>query len=133
MSVNILNELNSTVESVEIALESYYKSNQSIDNLVDAMRYSLLGGGKRIRAFLTLTFAKMYGGTLEAAMPFACAVEMIHAYSLIHDDLPAMDNDDIRRGKPSCHIKFGEATALLAGDSLLTSNRQSPDGFLQGD
>ncbi len=120
MSVNIVNELNSTVERVERELESYYKSNHTVDNLVDAMKYSLLGGGKRIRAFLTLAFAKMYGGSEEAAMPFACSVEMIHAYSLIHDDLPAMDNDDMRRGKPSCHIKFGEATALLAGDSLLT-------------
>lgn len=120
MGFNVVNELNSAVEKVESALEAYYSSNKATEKLTDAMKYSLLGGGKRIRAFLTLSFAKMYGATEEAAIPFACAVEMIHAYSLIHDDLPCMDNDDMRRGKPSCHIKFGEATALLAGDSLLT-------------
>ncbi|MBQ7371058.1 MAG: polyprenyl synthetase family protein, partial [Blautia sp.] len=86
----------------------------------DAMRYSVLGGGKRIRAFLVLTVAKLFGASEEAAMPFACAMEMVHAYSLIHDDLPCMDDDDLRRGKPSCHRKFDEATARLAGDTLLT-------------
>lgn len=88
--------------------------------LQDAMKYSLLGGGKRIRACLAIEFCKLFGGTAEKALPYAAAVEMIHAYSLIHDDLPCMDDDDIRRGKPSCHIAFGEATALLAGDTLLT-------------
>ena len=120
MSVNIINELNSAVKRIESALDACYPTNNSVENLTDAMKYSLLNGGKRIRAFLTLTFAKIYGANEESAMPFACAIEMVHAYSLIHDDLPAMDNDDMRRGKPSCHIKFGEATALLAGDSLLT-------------
>lgn len=86
----------------------------------EAMRYSLLGGGKRIRAALVLEFARLCGVSEETAMPFACAVEMIHAYSLIHDDLPCMDDDDFRRGKPSCHKQFGEARALLAGDGLLT-------------
>ena len=85
-----------------------------------AMRYSVENGGKRIRPVLTLEFCRLCGGKPEDALPFACAVEMIHAYSLIHDDLPCMDNDDLRRGKPSCHIKFGEANALLAGDALLT-------------
>ncbi len=89
--------------------------------VVQAMRYSLLGGGKRVRAILALEFCRLCGAETERAMPFACAVEMIHAYSLIHDDLPCMDDDDLRRGKPSCHIAFGEATALLAGDALLTS------------
>ena len=84
------------------------------------MRYSVLGGGKRIRAFLVLAFADLGGGREDAALPFACAMECLHAYSLIHDDLPAMDNDDLRRGKPSCHIAFGESAALLAGDALLT-------------
>lgn len=88
--------------------------------LQDAMKYSLLDGGKRIRACLTIEFCKLFGGDAETALPYAAAIEMIHAYSLIHDDLPCMDNDDIRRGKPSCHIAFGEATALLAGDTLLT-------------
>lgn len=87
---------------------------------IDAMRYSLLGGGKRIRAVLVLEFARIFGVPQDQAMPFAVAVEMIHAYSLIHDDLPCMDNDDFRRGKPSCHKQFSEASAVLAGDGLLT-------------
>ena len=86
----------------------------------EAMAYSLLGGGKRIRGCLTLAMCELCGGDVEAALPLAAAVEMIHTYSLIHDDLPCMDNDDLRRGKPSCHIQFGEGTALLAGDALLT-------------
>lgn len=85
-----------------------------------AMAYSLEAGGKRLRPMLVLEFCRLAGGEPEKAMPFACAVEMIHTYSLIHDDLPCMDNDDMRRGKPSCHKAFGEATALLAGDALLT-------------
>lgn len=85
-----------------------------------AMRYSAEGGGKRIRPILTVEFAKICGGNSDAALDFGCAVEMIHTYSLIHDDLPCMDNDDLRRGKPSCHIAYGEDTALLAGDALLT-------------
>lgn len=85
-----------------------------------AARYSLLGGGKRIRAVLVLSVCDMLGGDPQTARAFSAAVEMLHCYSLIHDDLPCMDNDDMRRGKPSSHIKFGEANALLAGDSLLT-------------
>lgn len=85
-----------------------------------AARYSLLGGGKRIRAVLALSVCDMLDGNREAAGQFAAAVEMLHCYSLIHDDLPCMDNDDMRRGRPSCHKAFGEATALLAGDVLLT-------------
>ena len=88
--------------------------------MLEAMRYSVENGGKRIRPMLTLEFCRMCGGSVEAALPLACAIEFIHTYSLIHDDLPCVDNDDIRRGKPSSHIKFGEANALLAGDSLLT-------------
>ncbi len=86
--------------------------------VADAMRYSLMAGGKRIRAMLVLETARCCGLPEEQALPFAAAVEMVHAYSLIHDDLPCMDDDDMRRGKPSCHIQFGEATALLAGDGL---------------
>jgi geranylgeranyl diphosphate synthase type II len=87
---------------------------------VDAMKYSIQAGGKRIRPTLTLEFCRAFGGEMKKAFPFAAAVEMIHCYSLIHDDLPCMDDDDMRRGKPSCHIQFGEANALLAGDALLT-------------
>ncbi|MGN0634940.1 MAG: polyprenyl synthetase family protein [Acutalibacteraceae bacterium] len=90
------------------------------DVVCDAMRYSLSGGGKRIRPYLVLEFCRVCGGDVQKAMPFAAAVEMIHTYSLIHDDLPCMDNDDLRRGKPACHIRYGYANALLAGDGLLT-------------
>ncbi len=86
----------------------------------DAMKYSLSIGGKRIRPVLTLEFCRLCGGNIHDALPFACALEMVHTYSLIHDDLPCMDDDDMRRGMPSCHIKFGEEYALLAGDGLLT-------------
>lgn len=88
--------------------------------LREAMRYSLLGPGKRLRPMLVLLAAEACGGSVEAAMPAACAVEMVHAYSLIHDDLPAMDDDDLRRGRPTCHKAFGESAAILAGDGLLT-------------
>lgn len=88
--------------------------------LFEAMRYSLLAGGKRLRPLFTLEFCRLCGGQVEAAMPFAAAVEMIQTYSLIHDDLPCMDNDDFRRGKPTNHKVFGEALAFLAGDALLT-------------
>lgn len=86
--------------------------------LHDAMRYSALGGGKRLRGHLVLTFCTLFGGNREAALPYAAAIEMMHAFSLIHDDLPAMDDDDMRRGRPSNHMVYGEATALLAGDAL---------------
>ena len=88
--------------------------------LAEAMRYSLLAGGKRLRPVLCLMAAEACGGDVKAALPAACAVEMIHTYSLIHDDLPAMDDDDLRRGRPTCHKAFDEATAVLAGDGLLT-------------
>jgi geranylgeranyl diphosphate synthase, type II len=86
---------------------------------VEAARYSLLGGGKRIRPVLLLAVCDLLGGGRAAALPFACALEMIHTYSLIHDDLPAMDDDDLRRGRPTCHKVYGEAIAVLAGDTLL--------------
>lgn len=94
------------------------KSAETAAVLSEAMGYSLLNGGKRLRAYLTLEFCELCGRSAESALDYASAVEMIHAFSLIHDDLPSMDNDDMRRGKPSCHKAFGEATALLAGDSL---------------
>ncbi|HZZ70926.1 MAG TPA: farnesyl diphosphate synthase [Pirellulales bacterium] len=88
--------------------------------LKEAIRYSLLAVGKRLRPILALFAAEACGGEMDAAMPVACATEMIHCYSLIHDDLPAMDDDDLRRGRPTCHKAFDEATAILAGDALLT-------------
>ena len=89
-------------------------------DLYEAMRYMVLGGGKKLRPTLVLLAAEACGGSAEASMPAACAVEMIHTYSLIHDDLPAMDDDALRHGRPSCHKQFGEAMAILAGDGLLT-------------
>lgn len=86
-----------------------------------AARYSLLGGGKRVRAVLTLAACELAGAPAERALAYACALEMLHCYSLIHDDLPCMDNDDFRRGRPSCHKQYGEATALLAADALVTA------------
>lgn len=94
----------------------------------DAMQYSLLLGGKRLRPFILQQFYRLNGGQGEGYLPFAAALEMIHTYSLIHDDLPCMDNDLLRRGKPSCHARFGEATALLAGDALLTLAFQTAAG-----
>ncbi|MFN7038184.1 MAG: polyprenyl synthetase family protein [Alphaproteobacteria bacterium] len=88
--------------------------------LAEAMRYSTLSPGKRLRPFLTVTCAKLFSVGLEPSLQVGAAIELIHAYSLIHDDLPGMDNDDVRRGQPSCHKKFDEATAILAGDALLT-------------
>ncbi len=88
--------------------------------LQEAMQYALLGPGKRVRPMLVLLAAEACGAPLEQALPAACAVEMVHAYSLVHDDLPAMDNDDLRRGRPTCHKVFGDAMAILAGDALLT-------------
>ena len=98
------------------------------DEVVEAMRYSISNGGKRLRPVLCLEFAKACGADRYDALDFACAVEFVHTYSLIHDDLPCMDNDDMRRGKPSCHKQFGEAVALLAGDALLTQAFQILSG-----
>ncbi len=106
---------------IEVALQTYSCLPAGCPvPLREAMRYSLLAPGKRLRPMLVLMAAEACGGGLAAAMPAACAVEMIHAYSLIHDDLPAMDDDDLRRGRPTCHKVFGEATAILAGDGLLS-------------
>ena len=101
-------------EMVETRLSSYFTG----PGLEEAMRYSLLAGGKRIRPTLVLEFCRAAGGTPEQALDAACGVEMLHTYSLIHDDLPCMDNDDLRRGKPTCHKVFGECVATLAGDAL---------------
>lgn len=111
-------------EALEKELVTYFenkKINESAKPFLATQKYSLLDGGKRIRPFLTNEVCLMLGGDLRASMPFAMAVEMIHTYSLIHDDLPCMDDDDMRRGRPSNHKVFGEAYALLAGDALLTN------------
>jgi geranylgeranyl diphosphate synthase type II len=106
---------------VEKALESALPQNEGPEaRVVEAMRYSLFAGGKRLRPILCLAAADAVSGQTEAAIPAACALEMIHTYSLIHDDLPAMDDDDLRRGKATSHVVFGEAIAILAGDGLLT-------------
>lgn len=88
------------------------------DGLFESMNYSLTAGGKRIRPILVLEFCRISGGDVQKALPVACAIEMLHTYSLIHDDLPCMDNDDLRRGKPTNHVVYGECTAVLAGDAL---------------
>ncbi len=112
---------NTYLSMIEKALYSYLPSSDIREGkLIDAMRYSLEAGGKRVRPMLVMEFNAVCGGKPETALPFACAVEMIHTYSLIHDDLPCMDDDDLRRGKPSNHKVFGEDTALLAGDALQT-------------
>ncbi len=105
---------------VNSSLASVFEDRNIPQPLHDAMRYSLLAGGKRLRPILVLLAAKACQADIQQALPAACAVEMVHTYSLIHDDLPAMDDDDLRRGKPTNHIVFGEANAILAGDALLT-------------
>lgn len=116
-SVNVINT--KLTELLDISSFSGRESD-GFKVMLDAMSYSLENGGKRIRPFLVIEFCKLFGGDTENAVTPACALEMVHTYSLIHDDLPCMDNDDMRRGKPSNHIKFGYANALLAGDALLT-------------
>lgn len=107
---------------IDSALDFYLpKENAYPDILHRAMRYSALSGGKRLRPIMVMESAKLFGLPIEKVIPTACGIEMIHTYSLIHDDLPAMDNDDFRRGKPTCHKVFKEAIALLAGDALLTN------------
>ena len=115
--------MNKDIQIIEKHLQEYineYKSNKFKNQieLTNSMEYSLMAGGKRIRPRFVLEFNRACGGKDEEALPFACAIEMVHTYSLIHDDLPCMDDDNFRRGKPSNHIKFGESTALLAGDAL---------------
>jgi geranylgeranyl diphosphate synthase type II len=110
-----------TRERIETALAAHLPSeNEEPATIHRAMRYSVFAGGKRLRPLLVVFSGEMVGGRDETLLPAACAVEMLHTYSLIHDDLPAMDDDDLRRGKPTCHKVFGEALAILAGDALLT-------------
>src|SRR6266568_5259144 len=125
--------LKEQVTRVDAALDRYLPKETELPHSVHkAMRYSVFAGGKRVRPILMLAACHAVGGDSVCALPAACAMEMIHTYSLIHDDLPAMDNDDFRRGNPTNHKVFGEATAILAGDALLTeafillSNPQQP-------
>lgn len=110
--------------AVEDYLDTLLRRERPYGRLQEAMRYSLMAGGKRVRPVLTLAFCDMLGGNWRNALPFACALEMVHTYSLIHDDLPCMDDDDLRRGKPTCHKVYGETMAVLAGDAL------QPEAFL---
>lgn len=113
-------ELKEQIDFIDRYLDKYLEEKDNPQSIIyKAMRYSVFAGGKRLRPILMINVCKMCGGDIKEVIPFACAMEMIHTYSLIHDDLPAMDNDDLRRGQPTSHIKFGEAAAILAGDALL--------------
>ncbi len=121
MSENFKQRMAEDCSLVEHWLAKAFHADEPYGDLREAMEYSLLAGGKRLRPVLVLEFCRLCGGEADKAIPFAAAVEMIHTYSLIHDDLPAMDNDDMRRGRPTNHKVYGEATAILAGDALLTA------------
>lgn len=117
--MNVKETLRDYAEMTERALDRYLPEKECLQkNVILAARHSLMAGGKRIRPALVMEFCRVCGGEPESALPIACAIEMMHTFSLIHDDLPCMDNDDMRRGRPSCHKAFGEANALLAGDAL---------------
>jgi geranylgeranyl diphosphate synthase type II len=119
--MDFLAELKERAKIVESALEQFLPPAETYPPLIyEAMRYSVFAGGKRLRPVLALAAAEAAGGSADCVLPVACAIELIHTYSLIHDDLPAMDNDDFRRGKPTSHRVYGEAIAILAGDALLT-------------
>ena len=115
-------QLQGDIAAIEHALDQYVTARgcSGQEKIVEAMRYSLLSGGKRLRPVLTIEFCRASGGQADLALPFACALEMIHTYSLIHDDLPCMDDDALRRGRPTNHKVYGEGLAVLAGDALLT-------------
>ena len=121
MSVDLRKQLREDQERIEAYLSHCFDGRPPYADLYDAMEYSLLSGGKRLRPVLTLEVCRLCGRDVERALPFACAVECIHTYSLIHDDLPCMDDDDLRRGRPTNHKVYGQAMALLAGDALLTA------------
>ena len=143
MNINVKETLAEYAEMTEEALEKYLPETECLQKtLINAARYSLSAGGKRLRPALVMEFCRVCGGEPDTALPVACAIEMTHTFSLIHDDLPCMDNDDMRRGKPSCHKAFGEAAAVLAGDALAIMpyqiiadagirNRLSPDASLK--
>ncbi len=116
---NQIDELSEVIQDKLVEIKNNFSCQYNQNDIVEAMWYSLMAGGKRIRPVLVLEFCRMCGGNIQNALSAACAIEMIHTFSLIHDDLPCMDDDDMRRGKPSCHKAYGEAMALLAGDALL--------------
>ncbi len=112
----------SKIDAIDNYIDNYLSSYKNASpELIDAMKYSVLNGGKRLRSILCTEICTMLGGEYTKAIPFACSIELIHAYSLVHDDLPAMDNADLRRGIPSCHKKYGETMGILCGDALLNS------------
>lgn len=116
-----MQELEKRKEYIDSCLKQYLTGKDAHPPVIhEAMHYAVFNGGKRLRPIMVLEGARLAGGSGESAVPIACALEMIHSYSLVHDDLPAMDNDELRRGKPTCHIVFGEANAILTGDALLT-------------
>ena len=119
--IEIKDALAENARAVNESLDKLLPLHQGLEaRLYEALRYSTLSGGKRIRPFLVMSSAALFDVTHEYALRVAAAIEMVHSYSLVHDDLPAMDNDELRRGLPTCHVRFGEATAILAGDALLT-------------
>ncbi|MBE6818060.1 MAG: polyprenyl synthetase family protein [Ruminococcaceae bacterium] len=117
--MNYEQQLSAYTAAVNGKLRLYLDAIEEKSIVSEAMAYSLMNAGKRVRPVLALAFCEMLGGDVQTVLPYACALEMIHTYSLIHDDLPCVDNDDLRRGKPSCHKVYGEAYALFAGDALL--------------
>tara|TARA_Y100001970_G_C14259725_1_gene878968 strand:- start:18220 stop:19113 length:894 start_codon:yes stop_codon:yes gene_type:complete len=137
--IRLKNALEKCALETTEALEKYVPESKDVDSLVyEAMRYSLLAGGKRLRPFLVFLSSDIFEVPRYQALACAVAIEMVHTYSLIHDDLPSMDNDDLRRGRPTCHKEFDEATAILAGDALLTmafqivsSKESHPDGEIR--
>lgn len=121
MFENIQEKLSANSKLLETTLAEYYNyTDDDYRQLIEAQKYAILNGGKRIRAFLVIELCKLFGGNKNTALPYACAIEMIHASSLIHDDMPCIDNDDFRRGKPSTHRVYGEAIALFAGDAMMS-------------
>lgn len=119
--MNLEKYFNQQSSKIERALDGFLpKAKERPAKLHEAMRYAVLGGGKRVRPILALAACETVGGDIKKVLPLACALELVHSYSLVHDDLPCMDDDDLRRGKPTCHKKYGEDTALLVGDALLT-------------
>ncbi len=121
MQVSLLHRLKECQQKVEAALDAWLPKEDELPSVLHkAMRYVVFAGGKRLRPFLVLECCRVVGGDEDKALPAACAVELLHTYSLVHDDLPCMDNDDFRRGKPTCHRVFGEGMAVLCGDALLT-------------
>lgn len=134
MTVDIKVYLEKQIRLIDDKLDAYLSGSANIPPVLnESMRYSIFAGGKRLRPVLSLAACEAYGGKIEDVLPLACGIEMIHTYSLIHDDLPAMDDDDLRRGMPTNHIKYGEGMAILAGDALLTKAFEiMPDGLAAG-